>query len=104
MLEGLEVPFPVLVDLQRRAYREWGLKRIPFWRLYLDPRVWLQYAKLLLGGERLRQGGRDTRQLGGDFVVDRAGKIVYSRPQQADDRPPVGVLMKVVEKAAAADR
>lgn len=101
MLDGLEVPFPVLVDLERRTYREWGLKRVTFWRIYLDPRVWLKYAKLLLSGERLRKGGRDTRQLGGDFVVDPAGTIVYSRPQHADDRPPVGVLIEALEDAAA---
>ena len=103
MLDGLDVPFPVLVDEQRTAYRAWGLRRAPFWRVYLDPAVWRQYWRLLRSGERMRRSGADTLQLGGDFVVGRDGRLTYSRPQQADDRPPVGVLLRELEHAAEAE-
>lgn len=101
MLEGLEVPFPVLVDQDRREYRAWGLVRAPWWRIWLDPAVWRQYAELLTGGERFRQAGRDPRQLGGDFVVGPGGRVVYSRPQTRDDRPPAGELVDRLEAAAS---
>lgn len=100
VLAGLEVPFPVLLDLQRAAYRDWGLGRAPFWKIYFDPKVWWQYASSLLAGERLRPPGRDTLQLGGDFVVAPDGRIAYSRPQRRDDRPSVLGLIRVLESSA----
>ncbi len=104
MLQGLEVPYPVLLDLERVGYRDWGLGRASFARVYLDPKVWLQYSRLLLRSERLRRPGRDTRQLGGDFVVSPDGDIAYSRPQRADDRPPVTLLLRELERAGGAGR
>src|SRR5262245_11357335 len=102
MLRGLELQFPVLVDLDRTAYTAWGLRRGSFARVWLDPTVWLAYARLLASGERLRRAGRDTLQLGGDFVVGPGGTIAYSRPQSADDRPPVAELLEAVELSARA--
>lgn len=68
LLAGIDaMPFPVLVDELRAAYRAWGLGRAPWWRVWLDPAVWAQYAALLRGGARLRGAGRDTLQLGGDY-------------------------------------
>lgn len=102
LLAGIDaMPFPVLVDELRAAYRAWGLGRAPWWRVWLDPAVWAQYATLLRGGARLRGAGRDTLQLGGDFVVAPDGTIAYSRPQRRDDRPPVGQLLAVIERLAA---
>lgn len=100
MLAGLEVPFPVLVDLDRQAYRAWGLRRAKWRTVYLDPKVWRSYARKLLTGQRLPRGGRDTLQLGGDFVVAPDGTLTYSRPQEVDDRPPVGELLTALEEAA----
>lgn len=96
MLAGLSSPFPVLVDADRSSYRAWGLNRASFARIWLDPKVWQQYARLLRSGERIRTMGTDTRQLGGDFIVDPQGVIAYSRPQHRDDRPPVGRLLTVI--------
>jgi hypothetical protein len=92
------VGFPILVDEQRRAYATWGLPRVPWWRVWLDPKVWKQYATLLRTGHRLRGAGRDTLQLGGDFIIAADGTIAYSRPQQRDDRPPVGELLSVIDR------
>jgi hypothetical protein len=55
---------------------------------------------LLPAGERIRGAGRDTLQLGGDFVVAPDGSIAYARPQERDDRPPVGVLVRTAEEVA----
>ena len=100
LLQGLDVPYPVIVDLGRSVYRAWGLRRANPARIYLDPAVWRVYGTLLRSGERLRPPGRDTLQLGGDFVVGSDGRLVYSRPQRADDRPPVGALLAALKEAA----
>jgi AhpC/TSA antioxidant enzyme len=104
MLAELTIPWPVLVDLDRGAYRAWGLGRARLRQIWLSPALWARYARLLAGGERLRLLGRDTLQLGGDFVVDPAGRIAYARPQRRDDRPPLGVLLIALERAARSGR
>lgn len=99
LLAGIrDLPFPVLVDRERDAYDRWGLGRAPWWRVWLDPKVWKEYAQQLTSGERIRGAGVDTLQLGGDFVVAPDGTIAYSRPQHRDDHPPVGELLSVVEQ------
>lgn len=98
MLAELEpLPLSVLIDLDRRAYAAWGCTRARWWTVWLDPRVWWAYAKLLRGGEQIRGAGTDTRQLGGDFVVGPDQRMIYARPQRVDDRPAVGELLKVVQ-------
>lgn len=61
-----------------------------------------RYAALVAHGERLRPLGRDTLQLGGDFVVDPDGLVTYARPQRRDDRPPVSVLVDELRVASGA--
>ncbi len=100
LLHGLDVPYPLLVDRDRSAYRAWGLGRASLLTVWGDPGVWRRYAIELARGARLRRPGMDPLQLGGDFVVDRGGTVVYSRPQQRDDRPPVADLLRALERAA----
>ena len=100
LLRGLDVPYPVLVDMDRSAYRAWGLRRGSLLTVWGDPGVWRRYARELAHGARLRRPGTDTLQLGGDFVIDGAGTVVYSRPQRRDDRPPVAELLRALERAA----
>ena len=100
LLAGLELPYPVLVDRDRAAYAAWGLGRASALRIWADPRVWGRYLAAALGGERPTRFGTDTLQLGGDFVIDRAGVVAFARPQRTDDRPPVAVLLRAVEEAA----
>jgi AhpC/TSA antioxidant enzyme len=100
MLRGLDVPFPVLADPRRESYREWGLARMPRRRVVSAANLG-GYARMLLAGERLRAPGEDPRQLGGDFVVAPSGIVAYAHPQaDAHDRPPVGVLLRELERAA----
>jgi len=104
LLSGLDVPFPVLVDVERDAYRAWGLRRSSVAGVWLDPRVWGRYAALLAGGERPRRLGRDTLQLGGDFVVGPDGTVTYARPQRRDDRPSVLTLVGELRASARTAR
>jgi peroxiredoxin len=100
LLADIDLPYPLLVDRDRRAYAEWGLRRAPALRIWADPRVWANYMRAAAGGLRPTRFGSDTLQLGGDFVIDRDGLIAYARPQRTDDRPPVAVLLAAVEEAA----
>ena len=102
MLRDVSSPFPVVVDQPRTSYRDWGLQRASLARVWLDPMVWVRYARLIVGGERLGRLGRDTRQMGGDFIIDPEGIVVYARPQQRDDRPAVGHLLQVIERQSDA--
>ncbi|CAN5737543.1 hypothetical protein BH23ACT8_BH23ACT8_23530 [soil metagenome] len=105
LLDGIDdVWVPVLVDVERRAYDAWGLGRAPWWRVWLDPKVWRQYLTLWRGGQRLRRAGVDTLQLGGDFVVAPDGTVAYSRPQRRDDRPPVGELLSIIDRLVERNR
>ena len=97
LLDGVDLAFPLLPDRERIAYDEWGLDRLPWWKIWLDPKVWWQYGTMMLQGERPGAAGADPLQMGGDFVVDAGGTVVYSRPQKRDDRPPVGELLQVLE-------
>lgn len=98
-LDAGELPFPVLVDRDREAYRSWGLSRARWSTIWLDPNVYRTYARLIRAGAKLHTGGVDVLQLGGDFVVGPDGGIVYARPQQRDDRPPVTELFHAARRS-----
>ncbi len=103
MLHDLDIPYPVVVDAELRAYRGWGLGEASAARTYLSPRIVFDYARMMLGGERPLRTGGDSMQLGGDFVVGADGRMTYAHPQTGvDDRPPTGLLLRELEAAAAA--
>jgi hypothetical protein len=101
LLRDLEVPYPVLIDREMASYRSWGLGRARRLKTYTSPKILLGYAaRLLFRGERLMFGS-DPDQLGGDFVVGPDGRLTYAHPQQGvNDRPPVGLLVRELERAA----
>jgi hypothetical protein len=101
LLAGIDLKFPLGFDPDPVSYRNWGLERAQWWKIWLDPTVWSQYARLVLSGERIRGGGADTLQLGGDFVIASDGTVAYARPQTRDDRPPIGTLLEVVTRLKA---
>lgn len=90
----------VLADPERKAYRAYGLVSASLWRVY-RPATLKKYAVLLRAGKRLRKPTEDTRQLGGDFVIGRDGRIAYAyRPVAPDDRPPPHVIADAAARAA----
>ena len=89
----LGLPFAVLADEDRRTYRAYGLGRGPWWRVW-GPATLRAYARLLRRGGRVARPTEDTLQLGGDFVVDAAGRLAYvHRSTGPADRPPVDDLV-----------
>ena len=94
-------PFRVLSDPERKAYQAFGLGRTSFWGI-LRPGVLWRYLKLMFEGWQPRKPGAqaDLWQLGGDFIVDREGKVVFAYPSaNATDRPSNEMLMDGMRKA-----
>ena len=95
----LQLRYPVLADETRAVYRAYGLGRAS-WRRIWTWRTLRAYGRLLRAGHRLRRPTEDTRQLGGDFVVDPRGRLAYAyRSRTPDDRPAVDELVVAVNAA-----
>lgn len=93
------VPLPILIDDSRATYRAYGLGRGSVWKVW-GPKIWWAYAKLIRRGRPVGRATEDTLQLGGDFVVDRDGTLVYAfRSADPDDRPTVDDLLIAVRQA-----
>ena len=87
------IPFTCVTSEDLAAYRAYGLRRGPWWRVW-GPPVWLAYARLVARGRRFERPTEDTLQLGGDFVVDADGELVYAfRSTRPDDRPAIAELL-----------
>jgi peroxiredoxin len=99
------LPFPALADPERAAYAALGLGRTS-WRKVLRGGVLARYLRLILRGwmPHRTAAGEDVMQLGGDFVLDRHGRLAYAyRSAEPTDRPPAADLLAAVRRAAAAD-
>lgn len=89
---------PVVSDPDRLAYRAFGLERTG-WLTFFRPKVLGGYLRGLQRGYGLKTPveGEDVRQLGGDFIVTRAGAVVYEyRSADPTDRPGVAALLAAV--------
>lgn len=95
----LDLPFPLLADPDRHAYREFGLGRGSLRQIW-NPGTLRMYAGLLRRGRTLRRPTQDTRQLGGDFVIDRDGRLATGFwPASPDARPEIDALVEAVRAA-----
>lgn len=93
-----QLPFPLLSDPERDAYRAYRLQRGHLFRL-LRPGTVLAYLKLLARGRAYHFQRSDLRQLRGDFVIGREGIVRYEhRGAAPHDRPSVGVLMDALDR------
>ena len=94
-MRGLEVPYALVFDPTRDAYRRWGLGRTSLFGAMLSPSLNWRYLKLLLHGERFLGFAPDMFQLGADFVLDRTHHVSFvHRMRNNGDRAPVKVLME----------
>jgi alkyl hydroperoxide reductase subunit AhpC len=90
--------FTLLLDPDRAAYRAYQLEHslARSWQ----PKVWLEYARLMLSGSRFAWRGiqGDSAQLGGDFIVDAKGilRLAY-RSHDPTDRPTTIRLLQEIE-------
>lgn len=102
-LESNPLPFPLLADPERLAYKGFGLERTT-WKEMLRPAVLGRYLKLVVRGwlPWKSRKGDDLLQLGGDFVLDEPRRIRYvHRSTEPTDRPSAQTLLAAVRQAAA---
>jgi peroxiredoxin len=95
-------PFPVVCDPDRVAYRAFGLERTSWLRFFHPVTLW-GYLSLIARGGKVRRPyeGEDVLQLGGDFLLDQTGKVVFEyRSRTATDRPSVAELLDAVRNRA----
>ncbi len=100
-LTALPLPFPVVSDPERTAYQALSLPRSTWWQFLRLGAGW-RFVKLLLRGwiPTKPAPGDDLLQLGGDFVLDAEGRIVFAYSSaEATDRPTISVLLEAVKKA-----
>ncbi len=91
-LDQTDVPFTLLLDPERKAYRAYGLEYslLRSWGL----NVWRRYAQLILSGRKWRGIQGDSGQLGGDVIVDSHGRIRLAyRSHDPTDRPDIHALL-----------
>jgi hypothetical protein len=95
------LPFPAVVDPERKAYQTFELGRTTWGRL-MTPRVLAGYLKLMLRGwwPAKPVEGEEVLQLGGDFVLDADRRLVFAfRSAEATDRPPAEAIVQAVRTA-----
>jgi AhpC/TSA antioxidant enzyme len=102
MLHDVALPFPLLLDRTRETYARWGMGRTGLRGAMLSPSLNWRYLKLLAKGERFLGFAPDMFQLGGDFLVDKQGTLVFAyRMKNNGDR--VGTETLLDELARLAD-
>lgn len=72
-----KVPFPIVCDPNGVLFRKYGLGDMDL-RDILSPAILLQVVTVLAEGYGHTSGQGPERQLGGVFVVDRAGKVRFA--------------------------
>jgi peroxiredoxin len=100
-LERYPLPFPVVADPSRAAYQGLGLGRTS-WATFFRGGVLGRYLRLIFRGWLPRSSeGDDVLQLGGDFVLDGQGRLVFAyRSAEPTDRPPADELLGALRTAA----
>jgi peroxiredoxin len=99
MMHDVNVPYLLLLDLARDAYRRWGLRPFTF-KSFLVPSLYWAVLKMALKREPSLGSAPNANQLGGDFVVDRSGNIAFARRMRSiHDRASIPQLLSAVARA-----
>ena len=89
------LPIPVFADPDRKVYAALGLARTSWARLLRPGLIW-RYLRMIAHGGKVRRvpEGEDALQLGGDFLVDGSGRVLWAyRSKDPTDRPVVERLL-----------
>lgn len=88
--------FRVGIDRDRSVYTAYGLER-SFWRSRSLRTRWFYFRAWLARTPTHTSQGEDLSQLGGDFIVDPAGRLRLVHPSREPvDRPSVDQLIDVL--------
>ena len=101
-VQQTQLQWPLLVDADRDLYRAYGMERADLWSIYGPASVW-NYLKLLFQGRRLHRPGSDTRQLGGDVLIDPQGIVQFHYVSTSPhDRPTPETILSICQSNGAA--
>jgi len=101
MLHDVDLPYPLLLDPEKETYARWGMGRVGLTGAMLSPSLNWRYLKLLLKGHRFLGVAPDMFQLGGDFVVDTQGALVFAhRMTNNGDRATTERLFEALAQAS----
>lgn len=90
----MKFSWPVLVDRDRTLYRDYGMDRGRLRDIW-GARTWIAYFKEFARGRRPKYSGADTRQLGGDVLVDPTGIVRFHHVGSGPgDRPSVAAVLE----------
>lgn len=93
------LPFVMLCDPQREAYRAYHLPRGTWWQI-AGPKVWLLGAWSVLRRGAGRRIG-DPRQMPGTFVIARGGMVAWvHRPRHQADLPSHEQMLEMLRRLA----
>jgi peroxiredoxin len=96
-IEQTRSSFQFLIDPEKKAYRAYGLESslLRSW----SPKIWFAYTRLMLQGWKWRGIQGDSRQLGGDFIVDQQGIIRMAyRSHDPTERPKIEEIIQVLDE------
>ena len=94
-------PFVIFADPKRQAYKGFALRRLTLLRVFSLATLKLYFRLLRQGMSRKDYGREDIYQAGGDFLLDRAGNILFAhRSQNPADRPSVETLLREIDRIA----
>jgi hypothetical protein len=87
------IAWPVLLDRDRTLYRGYGMQRGRLLDI-LGAATWWAYAKELARGQLPGWPTDDTRQLGGDVLIDPTGIVKFHHVGSGPaDRPSVDTIL-----------
>ena len=100
MLRDLDLKFVLLLDRAREAYAKWGLETGTLKNLLKPGLVWA-IAKVIASRQpSLGSAPPHHNQLGGDFVVDPRGNLVFvNRMRSVYDRADIDDMLEAVKSA-----
>ena len=91
---------PLLLDRKQLLYKHFGIRRQV--EVAWDLKVFIGYAEAVVKGRVDRMGyeGDDVTVIGGDFITDSNGKLLYSyRSKEQYDRPELEELLSFLRNA-----
>jgi len=100
--QDMPQPFPVVSDPERKVYETFDLGQTNTRGLLRLGVIWA-YLRLMLRGwlPKVPSKNTDVWQLGGDFVLDRAQRLLFAHPSQdATDRPSNDALLDALRNAS----
>ena len=92
------VPFPMLADTKREAYKAYALSKGNFMQI-MGPQLLGRALSALRSGASFGRPIGDPKQLQGTFVIEKGGFIRFAhRGKDSSDNPSNAQIISVLEK------